>query len=70
MIAAQGAIAALLPEGAIDRLCKALRLYPKEIKEWENNPEGRYETDLAKRSPLEASSPCHCGCALRLTLLD
>jgi hypothetical protein len=60
MIAARGTVASLLAEGAIDRLCEALvgkflRLYPDEVEEWENDPEGQYETDLPKRTPLEAN---------------
>jgi len=78
MIAAREAVASILAEGAIDRLCEALvgkflRLRPEEIEEWENDPEGRYETDLAERSPLEEAgggTPRHCGAALLLSLLD
>ena len=51
---------------------KFLRLRPEEIEEWEDDPEGRYETDLAERSPLEegVGTPRHCGAALLLSLLD
>jgi hypothetical protein len=77
MIAARDAVASILAEGAIDRLCEALvgkflRLRPEEIEEWEDDPEGRYETDLAERSPLEEAvgTPRHCGAALLLSLLD
>jgi hypothetical protein len=75
IIAARNAVANLLAEGVIDRLCEALvgkflRLYPEEIEEWENDPEGRYETDLAEKALLETTSPRHCGGALLLALLD
>lgn len=68
-------VTALLAEGTIERLCEALvgkflRLNQEEIEEWENDPEGRYETDLSEKSLLEASSPRHCGGALLLTLMN
>ena len=75
VIDAQQTVTALLAEGTIERLCeslvgKFLRLHPEEIEEWENDPEGRYETDLAEKSLLEADSPRHCGGALLLTLMN
>lgn len=75
VVEAQKTVTALLAEGTIERLCEALvgkflRLHTDEILEWENDPEGRYETDLAEKSLLEVDSPRHCGGALLLTLMN
>ena len=75
VVEAQKTVTALLAEGTIERIIEALvgkflRLHAEEIEEWENDPEGRYETDLAERSLLEADSPRHCGGALLLTLMN
>ncbi|KAL7549275.1 hypothetical protein ACHAWF_012552 [Thalassiosira exigua] len=55
VVAARTTVAALLAEGTVERLVEAvvgklLRLGPAELEEWEDDPEGRYETDLAERS--------------------
>ena len=75
VVEAQATVTALLAEGTIERLCEALvakflRLNQEEIEEWQNDPEGRYETDLSEKSLLEADSPRHCGGALLLTLMN
>ena len=75
VVAARETVTSLLADGVVDRLCEALigkflRLRPDEIEEWENDPEGRYESDLAERTLMEANSPRHVGAALLLTLLD
>jgi hypothetical protein len=75
VIEAQETVAAVLGEGILERLCEALvgkflRLQVAELEEWEIDPEGRYETDLAEKSVMEANSPRHCGGALLLTLMN
>lgn len=75
LASARATVTALLAEGTIERLCEALvakflRLHSAEIEEWETDPEGRYETDLAEKSVLEADSPRHCGGALLLALAN
>jgi len=77
VIEAQNTITALLAEGTIERIVEALvgkflRLHSEEMEEWENDPEGRYETDLAEKCSLldAADSPRHCGGALLLTLMN
>eukprot|EP00584_Thalassiosira_punctigera_P025961 CAMPEP_0172578112 /NCGR_PEP_ID=MMETSP1067-20121228/138571_1 /TAXON_ID=265564 ORGANISM="Thalassiosira punctigera, Strain Tpunct2005C2" /NCGR_SAMPLE_ID=MMETSP1067 /ASSEMBLY_ACC=CAM_ASM_000444 /LENGTH=1122 /DNA_ID=CAMNT_0013370805 /DNA_START=226 /DNA_END=3594 /DNA_ORIENTATION=+ len=76
VIEARSTVTALLAEGTIQRLVEALvgkflRLHPEELQEWEDDPEGRFETDLAEKVLLEADgiSPRHCGGALLLTLM-
>ena len=74
VIEARNTVTALLAGGTIERLIEALvgkflRLHAEELQEWEDDPEGRYETDLAEKSLLEADSPRHCGGALLLTLM-
>jgi hypothetical protein len=75
VIAARESVSSLLAEGVIDRLCEALvckflRLRTDEIEEWDHNPEGWYESDLAEKTMMEVSSPRHVGAALLMTLLD
>ena len=75
VIEAQETVTAVLGEGILERLCEALvgkflRLQDAELEEWEIDPEGRYETDLAETSVMEANSPRHCGGALLLTLMN
>eukprot|EP00581_Thalassiosira_minuscula_P010946 CAMPEP_0183713024 /NCGR_PEP_ID=MMETSP0737-20130205/8028_1 /TAXON_ID=385413 /ORGANISM="Thalassiosira miniscula, Strain CCMP1093" /LENGTH=1154 /DNA_ID=CAMNT_0025941773 /DNA_START=175 /DNA_END=3639 /DNA_ORIENTATION=- len=75
VIEAQKTVTALLAEGTIERLVeslvgKFLRLNEEELEEWEDDPEGRYETDLAEKSLLELDSPRHCGGALLSTLMN
>jgi len=74
VIAARETVTALLAEGTIERLIecivgKFLMLHPDEVEEWESDPEGRYETDLAEEAVLDAASPRHCGGALLMTLM-
>lgn len=45
-------------------------LHPDEVEEWESDPEGRYETDLAEEAILDSASPRHCGGALLMTLMS
>jgi len=71
---ARNTVTALLTEGTIERIIetlvgKFLRLYSEEIEEWNDDPEGRYETDLAEKSSME-KSPRHCAGALLLQLMD
>lgn len=41
---------------------KFLRLSPNEMAEWKDDPEGRFETDEAERTPdNEVNRPRHCG---------
>ena len=75
VIAARKTVTALLAEGTIERLIecivgKFLMLHPDEVEEWESDPEGRYETDLAEEAILDAQSPRHCGGALLRTLMN
>eukprot|EP00984_Skeletonema_dohrnii_P026085 scaffold15371_cov78-Skeletonema_dohrnii-CCMP3373.AAC.1 len=75
VIAARETVTALLAEGTIERLIecivgKFLMLHPDEVEEWESDPEGRYETDLAEEAMLDAASPRHCGGALLMTLMN
>jgi hypothetical protein len=75
VIAARKTVTALLAEGTIERLIecivgKFLMLHPDEVEEWESDPEGRYETDLAEEAILDAQSPRHCGGALLMTLMN
>ena len=75
VIAARETVTALLAEGTIERLIecivgKFLMLHPDEVEEWESDPEGRYETDLAEEAMLDAASPRHCGGALLMTLMS
>jgi len=75
VIAARETVTALLAEGTIERLIecivgKFLMLHPEEVEEWESDPEGRYETDLAEEAILDAASPRHCGGALLMTLMN
>lgn len=75
VIAARETVSALLAEGTIERLIecivgKFLMLHPDEVEEWESDPEGRYETDLAEEAILDAASPRHCGGALLMTLMN
>lgn len=75
VIAARETVTALLAEGTIDRLIesivgKFLMLHPDEVEEWESDPEGRYETDLAAEAMIDAASPRHCGGALLMTLMN
>ncbi len=72
---AQETVAVVMGEGVLGRLSKALvgkflRLQLAELEEWDVDPEGRYETDMAEKSVLEANSPRHCGGALLLTLMN
>mmetsp|Transcript_28833 Transcript_28833/g.54482 ORF Transcript_28833/g.54482 Transcript_28833/m.54482 type:complete len:1128 (-) Transcript_28833:308-3691(-) len=78
VIEARTTVTALLAEGTIERLVEALvgkflRLHSEELQEWEDDPEGRYETDLAEKMPLteaDGVSPRHCGGALLSTLMS
>lgn len=75
VVEAQRTVTALLAESTIERLLEALvgkflRLHSDEIEEWEDDSEGRYETDLAEKSLFEMDSPRHCGGALLLTLMN
>ncbi|KAL9188917.1 hypothetical protein ACHAXT_011407 [Thalassiosira profunda] len=76
VVEARKTVTALLAKGTVERLVEALvgkflRLHPDELEEWEDDPEGRYETDLAERTSLEAISdtPRHCGGALLQTIM-
>ena len=75
VLSARETVTAMMAEGTIERLIeslvgKFLRLHPDELEEWENDPEGRYETDMAERSPMEFDSPRHCGGILLVMLLS
>ena len=72
---AQKTVTAVMGEGILEHLSKALvvkflRLQLAELEEWDADPEGRYETDMAEKSVSEANSPRHCGGALLLTLMN
>lgn len=76
VIEARATVTALLAEGTVERLVEALvgkllRLHTEELREWEDDPEGRYETDLAEGALLDTDgiSPRHCGGALLTTLI-
>ncbi|KAL7467933.1 hypothetical protein ACHAXS_008159 [Conticribra weissflogii] len=71
---AKETVTALLSEGTCERLVeslvgKFLRLHPDEVEEWDDDPEGRYETDLAEKAVLMAETPRHCADALIISLL-
>eukprot|EP00569_Conticribra_weissflogii_P015458 CAMPEP_0171399164 /NCGR_PEP_ID=MMETSP0880-20121228/6432_1 /TAXON_ID=67004 /ORGANISM="Thalassiosira weissflogii, Strain CCMP1336" /LENGTH=1231 /DNA_ID=CAMNT_0011913281 /DNA_START=59 /DNA_END=3754 /DNA_ORIENTATION=- len=72
---AKETVTALLSQGTCERLVeslvgKFLRLHPNEVEEWDVDPEGRYETDLAEKAVMMAETPRHCADALMITLLN
>jgi hypothetical protein len=74
LMAARETFTALLAEGTIERLIecivgKFLMLQPHEVEEWESDPEGRFETDLAEEAMHDPQNTKHCGGSLLKTIM-